>query len=105
MGLSNLVAGKRNSIEQSGGGVDRGTERAAHAPMFALPGEPEPNAVCGERLQPGQSRPRRQATRTLAEAREIGLAHAEALDLTREEIEGWAGMPPHSPQDGPEGPG
>ena len=42
--------------------------------------------VSGERLQPAQSRPRRQPTRTLAEARKIGLSMLEALDFTPEEV-------------------
>ncbi len=63
--------------------------RAAHGEMFARPGEPEPNAIRGERLQVGQSRPRRQSTRTLGEARVIGLFVPEAMDLTPEEIDSW----------------
>jgi hypothetical protein len=39
MGHSNLVPGKVNSIEASGGGGQTVPEqRAAHAPMFARPG-------------------------------------------------------------------
>jgi hypothetical protein len=90
MGHSNLVQGKANSIAASGGGAQTVPEqRAAHSPMFARPGEPEPNAVVGECLQPAQSRPRREPSRTLAEARAIGLSTPEALDLTEAEIASW----------------
>ena len=55
-----LVEGKRRSIEQSGGGVQtEPPQRCGSAPMFARPGEPEPNCVEGERLQPPQAGPRR----------------------------------------------
>jgi hypothetical protein len=37
--------------------------------MFARPGEPEPNCIVGERLQPPEARPRREPSRTFAEAR------------------------------------
>lgn len=67
--------------------------------MFARAGEPEPNYVVGERLQPPQARPRREASRTLAEARELGLSMPEALDLTPDEIAAEAGVPPGSPPD------
>jgi hypothetical protein len=63
--------------------------------MFARPGEPEPNCVVGERLQPPQARPHREASRTLAEAREIGLSVPEALDLTPDEVQAM-GEPPES---------
>ncbi len=87
MGLSNCVPGKKNSIERSGGQENPRQDRPSHAPMFARShDEPEPNAVSGDRLRPGESRPRREAFRTLAEAREIGLSMPEALDLTPEEI-------------------
>jgi hypothetical protein len=89
MGHSNVVAGKANSIAQSGGGPQTVPEqRAAHSPMFARPGEPEPNAVVGERLQPPTPRPRREPTRTIREARALGLAHPEALDLSEAEVQG-----------------
>jgi hypothetical protein len=92
MGHSNVVAGKKNSIEASGGGLQTEPEqRLGHAPMFARPGEPEPNCVVGERLQPATARPGREATRTLAEARQIGLSMPEALDLTSDEVESWLG--------------
>lgn len=98
MGHSNIVEGKANSIERSGGGTQRVPEqRAAHAPCFARPGEPEPNAVVGERLQPAQARPRREPSRTIAEARAIGLTMPEALDLAPDEVAAWAGVPPQSP--------
>jgi hypothetical protein len=88
--LSNIAAGKRNSIEQGGGGMQMEPEqRSSHAPMFARPGEPEPNAVVGERLQPPQARPRRKPTRTLADSRKLGLSMPEALDLAPEEIASW----------------
>lgn len=100
MGASNLVPGKVNSIVLSGGdgGPHVVDERAGHAPVFALPGQAEPNVTQGERLQPAQPRPRREATRTRAEARALGLAHAEALDLSREEVLAYegAGVPPES---------
>jgi hypothetical protein len=32
--------------------------------MFARPGEPEPNCIVGERLQPPEARPRRERSRT-----------------------------------------
>ena len=56
MSLSNIVEGKANSIAAGVGEVERGATRPAHAPMFARPGEPEPNAVSGERLQPASLR-------------------------------------------------
>ena len=100
MGHSNIVVGKANSIEQSGGGAQTVPEqRAAHAPMFARPGEPEPNCVVGERLQPAEARPRREPSRTIAEARAIGLTMPEALDLSAEEVAAWAGLPPESAPD------
>jgi hypothetical protein len=89
MSHSNLVPGKQNSIAASGGGAQTVPEqRAAHSPMFARPGQPEPNVVVGERLQPPQARPRREPTRTFTEARALGLAHPEALDLSKAEIQG-----------------
>lgn len=82
-----ITEGKRRSIEASGGGVQtEPPQRCGHAPMFAKPGEVEPRCVVGEKLQPAAPRPRREPTRTRAEARKLGLAHAEALDLTREEV-------------------
>jgi hypothetical protein len=87
MGHSKLTEGKANSIAQSGGGAQtEPPQRCGSAPMFGRPGEPEPNCVVGERLQEPSPRPRRAPTRTRAEARKLGLAHAEALDLTREEV-------------------
>jgi hypothetical protein len=87
MALSTIVPGKRNSIEQSGdGGPHVVGERDGHAPVFASPRQPEPNVTQGERLQPPIARPRREATRTRADARTLGLAHTEALDLSREEV-------------------
>ncbi|WP_142281134.1 hypothetical protein [Mycobacterium palustre] len=84
-----IVPGKRNSIEQSGGGAQtEPPQRCGSAAMFARPGEPEPNCVVGERLQQPQARPKRPPTRTFSDAREHGLAHPEALDLSRDEIEG-----------------
>jgi hypothetical protein len=70
MGHSNPVPGKVNSIALSGGGVQTEPQRLGSAPMFARPGEPEPNRVEGERLQEPEARPHREASRTLAEARE-----------------------------------
>jgi hypothetical protein len=60
MGLSRITEGKRNSIKASGAahGVPP-QERASHGEMMARPGEPEPNAIRGERLQEGEARPRR----------------------------------------------
>jgi hypothetical protein len=85
-----IVPGKANSIAQSGGGAQtEPPQRCGSAPMFARPGEPEPNCVVGERLQEPTPRPRREATRTLAEARAIGLSMPEALDLTPDEIGSW----------------
>jgi hypothetical protein len=88
------------------------------------PGEPEPNTVSGFGLsdQTGRRtfdvrhkpeserpvapdtladdthrpRPRRAATRTLAEARALGLSMPEALDLTPEEVRNVFGEPPES---------
>ncbi len=96
MSLSNIVAGKQNSIEVSGGGAQtEPPQYLGSAPVFARSrNEPEPNCVVGERLQPPQARPRREASRTLAEAQEHGLSMPEALDLSAEEI---AGVPPESP--------
>jgi hypothetical protein len=92
MGHSNLTEGKANSIAASGGGpqtvLPERDGRPAHSPMFARPGEPEPNVTRGERLQPPTPRPKRPATRTFAEARALGLAHPEALDLSEAEIAG-----------------
>jgi len=99
MGHSNIVEGKANSIERSGGGAQtEPPQRCGHAPMFARPGEPEPNCVVGERLQAPQARPHREASRTLAEAREIGLSMPEALDLTPDEVQAF-GEPPESAPD------
>ncbi len=82
-----ITEGKGNSIAFSGGGVQtEPPQYQGSAPVFARPGEPEPNVISGEALQPPQARPRREATRTRAEARKLGLAHAEALDLSREEV-------------------
>lgn len=89
MALSNILPGKANSIALSGESVQRVPEpeqRFTHAPCFARAGEPEPNVTSGERLQPPHARPRRRPTRTLADARAIGLSMPEALDLTPEEI-------------------
>lgn len=95
-----IVEGKRNSIEQSGGGAQtEPTQYLGSAPVFARPGEPEPNCVVGERLRPAEARPHRETSRTLAEAREHGLSMPEALDLTPEEIAAGAGLPPESPPD------
>lgn len=85
MALSRIFEGKSNSIA-AGVPNEAVTQPVAHAPMFARPGEPEPNVHRGERLQPATPRPRRAPTRTRDEARAIGLAHAEALDLSREEV-------------------
>ncbi len=94
-----LVEGKRRSIEITGGGAQTvPEERLGHAPCFARPGEPEPNCVVGERLQAPQARPHREASRTLAEAREIGLSMPEALDLTPDEAQAF-GEPPESAPD------
>lgn len=90
MALSDLVPGKRNSIAQGGESVQQAVpERAAHAPMFARPGEPEPNAISGERLQPGPPVPKAMPSRTRAEASGKGLGGPEALDLTRDEVDSW----------------
>jgi hypothetical protein len=77
MSLSNILPGKANSIEKSGGGVDRATERVAHAPMFARPGEPEPGAVKGECLQPGEARPAPVPTFTGRDANALGMPQPE----------------------------
>ncbi|OMC26419.1 hypothetical protein A5738_02905 [Mycobacterium colombiense] len=75
-----IVEGKRNSIEQSGGGAQtEPPQRLGSAPVFARPGEPEPRCVVGERLRPAEARPRREASRTLAEARKHGLSMPEKL--------------------------
>lgn len=88
MGHSNITTGKKNSIAFSDG--DSGPhvvgERDGSAPVFALPGQPEPGVTRGERLQPPQARPRRDASRTLTEARALGLSMAEALDASPEEL-------------------
>ena len=82
-----IVEGKSNSILQSGGGAQtEPPQYLGSAPVFARSrNEPEPNCVVGERLQPPQARPHREASRTLAEAREYGLSMPEALDLRPEE--------------------
>ncbi|WP_156763865.1 hypothetical protein [Mycobacterium sp. 852002-50816_SCH5313054-b] len=73
MSLSNLVPGKRNSIEQSAGEPPvPGDGRPSYAPTFTSEHGPQPNSVIGERLQAPQRPPRRDASRTLAEARAIG---------------------------------
>ena len=88
MGLSNTLPGKRNAIEQSGGdSVQPVPERGDHAPMFAHRGEPEPNAVAGERLQPSRPRPAPVPTRSRIAARRRGLAAPEMLGLTQAEID------------------
>jgi hypothetical protein len=82
MSLSRILPGRQNSIALSDGEpAGPVPERGTHAPMFARPGEPESNAVSGERMQPSQARPKRPATRTLAEASEIGLSMPEALGV------------------------
>lgn len=100
MSASNIVAGKQNSIEASGGGAQtEPPQYLGSAPVFARSrNEPEPNCVVGERLQPPQARPHREASRTLAEAREIGLSMPEALDLTPDEVQAF-GEPPESAPD------
>lgn len=88
MGLSKIAEGKRNSIKAScreAQGVAP-QDRAAHGEMFARPGEPEPNAIRGERPQAGQPRPRRQPTRTRRDAHALGLGGPEALDVTLDEL-------------------
>lgn len=89
MALSNITTGKANSIALSGGGPAQpvADERPTHAPMFARShDEAEPNCIEGERLQEPEARPRRQASRTLTEARALGLSMAEALDAPPEEL-------------------
>jgi hypothetical protein len=77
-----ITEGKRNSIAQSGGGAQtEPPQYLGSAPVFARPGEPEPRCVVGEALQPPQARPRREASRTLAEARALGLSMPEALGV------------------------
>jgi hypothetical protein len=88
MALSNIVTGKRNSIAASGESVQRAPEqRAIHAPMFARPGEAEPNAISGERLQDGKLRPAPVPTRSRIAARRRGLAVPEMLGITQAEID------------------
>ncbi|OBJ86509.1 hypothetical protein [Mycobacterium asiaticum] len=98
MSVSNIVVGKRLSIE-AGEQIEQQLDRPSHAPMFARPGEPEPNCVVGERLQPPQARLRRRPSRKLVEAREHGLSMPEALDLTPDEVASWLGAPPESAPD------
>lgn len=83
-----ITEGKANSIALSAGRqpVTPADDGPCCAPTFTSEHGPQPREVSGERLQPPQARPRREATRTRAEARKLGLAHAEALDLTREEV-------------------
>lgn len=82
-----IVEGKRNSIALSGGGAQtEPPQRLGSAPMFARPGEPEPNCVVGERLQPPTARPHREASRTLAEARALGLSMPEELGVRGDEV-------------------
>ena len=100
MPASNIVEGKANSIQESGGGAQtEPPRRCGSAAMFARHGEPEPNCVVGERLQPPQARPRRAPSRTIEEARAIGLSMPDALDLTPEEIAAGAGVPRESTPD------
>lgn len=99
LSLSNIVEGMQKSIKDSGGGAQtEPPQRCGCAPVFARPDEPEPNCVVGERLQPPQARPHREASRTLTEAREIGLSMPEALDLTPDEVQAF-GEPPESAPD------
>ncbi len=100
MSSSNITTGKQNSIALSGAGAQtEPPQYLGSAPVFARSrDEPEPNCVVGDRLQPPPARPRREASRTLAEAREIGLSMPEALDLTPDEMQGF-GEPPESPPD------
>lgn len=86
MGLSNELDGKRNAMEVSGGGSEVFSGQS-HAPMFARPGEPEPNAVAGERLQPSQPRGKPEPTRTRADAHAKGLGAPEALDARGDEVD------------------
>lgn len=87
MSLSRILPGKHNSIALSDGEpAGPVPERGTHAPMFARPGEPEPNAVSGERMQPSQPRPKRPPTRTLAEARAVGLSMPEELGVRAEAL-------------------
>ncbi|WP_156738018.1 hypothetical protein [Mycobacterium scrofulaceum] len=94
-----IVLGKANSIAFSDGDssphvVD---ERAGHAPLLSRPGEPEPNVTRGERLQPPQARPRRAASRTIEQARAVGLTMPEALDLSAEEVAAFSAPPKSAP--------
>ncbi|MGV0081736.1 hypothetical protein ACRUZW_26030 [Mycobacterium colombiense] len=78
-----IVEGKRNSIDQSGGDVQTDPPQyLGSAPVFARSrNEPEPNCVVGEQLQPPQAKPHREASRTIAEARALGLSMPEALGV------------------------
>ena len=87
MALSNILPGKQAAIDVSGGGVPhQPPERAAHAPMFARPGEREPNVTMGERLQPSRPGSKPVPTRTRRDAHAKGCA-PEALDVGLEELD------------------
>jgi hypothetical protein len=88
MALSNLVAGKRNSIEQSGGGGQAEVRQPnGHAPCFAHLGQPEPNAISGERLRAGTPAPAAVPARSMIEARRRGLATPDTAGITQAEID------------------
>lgn len=83
-----ITEGKRNSIKLTAGQqpVVPADERPCHAPCFTSEHGPQPREVSGERLQAPQARPRREASRSLSEARKLGLSMAEALDASPEEL-------------------
>lgn len=86
MSLSNLVPGKANSIALSAGEPPVPTDgRPSHAPCFTSEHGPQPNAIEGERLQAPQRPPRREASRTLDEARQHGLSMPEQLGVRGDE--------------------
>lgn len=77
-----IAPGKANSIAASRGGAQtEPPQYLGSAPVFARPGEPEPRHVSGERLRPAEARPRREASQSLAEAREHGLSMPEKLGV------------------------
>lgn len=84
MSASNILPGKANSIALSAGRqpVVPADDRPCCAPTFTSEHGPQPRQVSGERLQPPSARPRREASATLAEARQHGLSMPERLGVT-----------------------
>jgi hypothetical protein len=88
MPLSNMIPGKKQSIERSGGsGSPVAPDRPSHAPMFTRThDEPQPNAIAGEALQAMPRRPAPVPTRSRIEAHRRGHS-VETVGITQAEID------------------